>query len=91
MSKELKIASACADNVENIQISEETKALLLCRARLSDIYNNIAKVVYHRYGADTNEEFPGFWDAFSRFDSELMKVISGFVEVTSMESNYKEM
>lgn len=66
MSKELKISDSCVNNVDNIQISEETKALLLCRARLSDIYNNISKVVYHRYGADTNEEFPGLrFDTFS--------------------------
>lgn len=90
MEKVLKIDNDCSNNVENVQISEETKVLLLCRARLSDIYNNISEVVYHRYSADTEEEFPGFWDAFSKFDDELMKIISSFVLVTSVESNYKE-
>ena len=90
MEKELKIDNDCAKNVEDVQISEETKALLLCRARFSDIYNNVSEVVYHRYSADVDKEFDGFWEAFSKFDDELMKIISAFVQVTSMESNYKE-
>ena len=36
MEKKL-IDESCANNVANIQISEETKALQISRARLSDI------------------------------------------------------
>ncbi len=87
MEKKL-IDESCANNVANIQISEETKALLLCRARLSDIYQTVLNVVYLKYGTDVDKEFSGFWDAFSKFDSELMKALSCFIEVTSLESNY---
>lgn len=45
MEKKL-IDESCANNVANIQISEETKALLLCRARLGDIYQTVSNVVY---------------------------------------------
>lgn len=90
MEKVLKIDNNYTNNVENVQISEETKALLHCRARLSDIYNNVSEVVYRRYSTDVDKEFPGFWDAFSKFDDDLMKIISTFVRVTSDESNYKE-
>lgn len=87
MEKKL-IDESCANNVANIQISEETKALLLCRARLSDIYQTVSNVVYLKYGTDVDKEFSGFWDAFSKFDSELMKALSCFIGVTSLESNY---
>ncbi|WP_291528863.1 hypothetical protein [Bacteroides sp. UBA939] len=90
MNRELKLNDDCANNVESVKISEKTKALLLYRARLSDIYENVVKVVYHRYSTDMDETFPGFWDVYNKFDVELMKVISHFIEVTSVESNYKE-
>ena len=87
MEKKL-IDDGCVNNATNIQISEETKALLLCRARLSDIYQTVSNVVYRQYGTDVDKEFSGFWDAFSKFDSELMKALSCFIEVSSLGSNY---
>lgn len=86
--EEKLIDGSCAANATDIQISEETKTLLLCRAKLSDIYNTVSNVVYRQYGADIDKRFPGFWDAFSKFDSQLMEVLSCFIEVTSLNSDY---
>lgn len=88
MSKEIKISNECATNVADIQLSESTKALLLCRAQLSDIYNTIGDIVYSRYKEDLSEDIQ---DAHIKLDGELVKIISMFIEVTSLLSNYKEM
>lgn len=86
--EEKLIDDRCSNNVANIQISEETKTLLLCRAKLSDIYNTVSNVVYRQYGTDTDKKFPDFWDAFSKFNGELMEVLSCFIDVASLNSNY---
>lgn len=85
---EIKIENGCATNVANIKLSESTKALLLCRAQLSDIYNTVSNIVQSRYDEDPSDSFQ---EASILFDTELVKVISMFIEVTSLQSNYKEM
>ena len=40
MSEEF-ISSKYSANIENVQISEQTKALLLCRAKMRDIYATV--------------------------------------------------
>ena len=90
MEKEL-IDNMCIDNVQNIQISEETKVLMLCRARLSSVFNTVANVVEKTYRKDVDDIFEGFTDKFDEFDHKLMEVISTYVEVTSLSSNYTQM
>lgn len=85
------IENTCIDNVKDIQISEETKVLMLCRARLSSIYNTVSNVVNKTYNQDTDNVFEGFTDKFDEFDHKLMEVISSYVEVKSLNSNYTEM
>ena len=88
--KEL-IDNEASKNVQDIQISEETMSLLVCRAKLCDIYNTVGNVVDNRYKKDIDEVFPGFSDAFSRFEGELMDVISGIIGSVSIESNHSKM
>lgn len=90
MEKEL-IDNTCIDNVQNIQISKETKVLMLCRARLSSVFNTVANVVEKTYRKDVDDIFEGFTDKFYEFDHKLMEVISTYVEVTSLSSNYTQM
>lgn len=85
---EIEIENGCAANVANIQLSERTKALLLCRAQLSDIYNTVGGIVYSQYREDLSDSFQ---DAQIKLDGELVKIISMFIEVTSLNSNYKMM
>ena len=87
MEKEL-IENTCINNVKDIRISEETKILMLCRARLSSVYNTAANVVCKTYGKDIDNIFEGFTDKFNAFDHKLMEVISTYIEVTSLNSNY---
>ena len=90
MEKEL-IDNTCIDNVQNIQISEETKILMLCRARLSSVFNTVANVVDKTYRKNIDDVFEGFTDKFEEFDHKLMEVISTYVEVTSLNRNYTQM
>ena len=89
--KEELIDNTCIDNVQNIQISEETKVLMLCRARLSSVFNTVANVVEKTYRKDVDDIFEGFTEKFVEFDHKLMEVISTYVEVTSSSSNYTQM
>ena len=90
MEKEL-IDNTCIENVQNIQISEETKILMLCRARLSSVFNTVTNVVNKTYRKDVDDIFEGFTDKFDEFDQKLMEVISTYVEVTSLSHNYTQM
>lgn len=85
------IENTCLDNVKDIRISEETKKLMLCRAMLSSVYNTAANVVCKTYSQDIDNIFEGFTDKFDEFDHKLMEVISTYVEVTSLNSNYTQM
>ena len=87
MEKKL-IDESCANNVAKIQISEETKVLLLCRAKLSDIYNTVANVVNQTYKDDIDEICAGFSDKFNEFDYKLLELISRYVETISLDSYY---
>ena len=90
MEKEL-IDNTCIDNVQNIQISEETKILMLCRARLSSVFNTVTNVVNKTYRKDVDDVFEGFTDKFDEFDHKMMEVISTYVNVTSLSSGYTQM
>ena len=90
MEKEL-IDNTCIENVQNIQISEETKILMLCRARLSSIFNTVSNVVDKTYKKNIDDVFEEFTDKFDEFDHKMMEVISTYVNVTSLSSGYTQM
>lgn len=91
MDKEL-ITKDNVSNVGNIQISEETKALISCRAKLSDIYETVANVIGRLYGdTDMDNVFDGFSDSFYAFDEYLLNAIIKAVELKSLSSRYKLM
>ena len=90
MEKEL-IDNTCIENVQNIQISEETKILMLCRARLSSIFNTVSNVVDKTYKKNIDDVFEEFTDKFDEFDHKMMEVISTYVDVTSLSRNYTQM
>ena len=88
--KEISVSYDFANAINNVQISEQTKSLLLCRAKLSEIYNNISTVISDEYDEDVDAMFPGFWDVFSKFDDEIMKIISCSISTVSLNSNYEQ-
>lgn len=92
MSQTIKISDEYERNVANIQISEKTKVLLQCRAKLSDVYQTVSEIIYSRYSEDSYKAmFEGFENKHCDLDNELVRIISMFIEVTSLESNYIEL
>lgn len=88
---DMKTKNNCVINAQYIQLSEETKALLICRAKLSEIYNEVAEIYDKKYRRDIDDDFCHFAYAHSKFDDELMKIISTFIAVNSGESDYTKM
>lgn len=92
MNPKIKISNRCEANVTSIEISDMTKALMQCRAKLSDIYQTISDIIESRYDGDSYKSvFEGFENTHCALDNELVKITSIFIEVTSLESNYTEM
>ena len=87
----METKSSCTTNAKDIQISDETKALLICRAKLSDIYNEVAEIYDKKYRRDIDDDFGRFADAHCKCDDELMNIISTFIAVNSVDSDYTKM
>ena len=89
MSEEL-ISSKYSANMESAQISEQTKALLICRAKMRDIYTTVSNVINkdYPYLFSIDDMFGGFSDKFNMFDEALTDVINHYVKETTLESNY---
>ena len=75
-------------NVQNVVVSDYTKALLICRAKLSDVFNSVVNIYTSRYSKDEPKDFI---DKMMAADDALVKLISDAVEVSLVESDYKEM
>lgn len=87
----METKNSCVINAQYIQLSEETKALLICRAKLSDIYNEVAEIYDKKYCRDVDDDFSRFADTLSKCDNELMNIMSTFIAVNSLESDYTKM
>lgn len=87
------IRKGYVSNVGNIQISEETKALISCRARLSEIYETVANVIERLYGENTDVEcvLNGFYSNFYALDETILNAIIKAVEEKTLSSGYKLM
>lgn len=91
MDKEL-IKKDYVSNVGDIQISEETKALISCRARLSEIYETVANVIGRLYGdTDMDSVLNGFSSNFYAFDETILNAIIKAVEEKTLSSGYELM
>lgn len=74
-------------NVKNVVISDYTKALLICRAKLSDVFNSVVNIYTSTYKDEPKE----FIDKMSEADEAITKLIGDAVAVSLVESDYKEM
>lgn len=91
-NQRIKISKEHAANVVDIKMSEETKSLLLCKAMLSDIYDNVSNIVNDQYNKDTSNKMMGnFEDKFFGLNEELLKIIGAFIDAKSVESCHKMM
>ena len=75
-------------NVQNVVVSDYTKALLICRAKMSDIFNSVVDIYSYQ---NVSEEPKEFMEKMSEADDALIKLISEAVAVSLVESDYKEL
>lgn len=82
-----QVTSEAETNVGKVAMSNYTKALLLCRAKLSDVFNSVVNVYDSRYSDEPKE----FIDEITKADEALCKLIGDAVSVSLVESNYLEL
>ncbi len=91
-TKGIKISKEHAANVLDIKISDETKSLLLCKAMLLDVYDNVSNIVNDQYDKDSSNKMMGnFEEKFFGLNEELVKIIGAFIDTKSIESCNKMM
>lgn len=86
----LLMNDVCTENVANIHISDTTKALILLRARLTDIYSNIDDIISTDKDVNYSSLFEEFESLHMKLDEKVVKIINTRTEVVSLTSNYKE-
>lgn len=74
-------------NVQNVIIGDYTKALLLCRAKMSDVFSSVVNV----YDCQYRDEPKEFVEKMMEADEALCKLIGDAVAVSLVESCYKEL
>ena len=90
MEKEIKLSTKNVERAKTIKLSTNTHTLIQCRAMLNDIYGTVTDVVDARYGNQQDEILKDFRAEYSNFDYELCKLISMFIEVTSLQGTYED-
>lgn len=74
-------------NVQNVTVSDYTKALLLCRAKMSDVFNSVVNI----YLDERNDEPKEFIDKMMDADEAIVKLISDAIATSLVNSDYKEL
>lgn len=89
MEKEL-ISTECQQAVESIKLSDETKALLKCKAMLSDVYQTVSNACLSFDSRTCDERTEKFYNKLEELNNELMIIIGDVVEIKSVQTDYKE-
>ncbi len=81
------------DNADGITISNGTRTLVKCMARLSDIHTDVVEVYSRLYEgtAQTDKELAGFYGAYSALRDELLKLVSNYSADWMLNEDYREM
>lgn len=80
----------CQENLSGIKLSEETRKLLSCHARLIDLYEDLIDIEGEAVFTDPNEE-GGIFEKFKVFEEGINDMINISVEVNSVNTSFKEM
>jgi hypothetical protein len=90
--KEFQFRNEYAANAANIQLGENTKALIICLAQLWDISANVERIlgrIFFEREADSISM--KFIDAKLNLDSELVGIISLVIDSEVLNSSFKKM
>ena len=79
-------------NAEHITISRETQTLIQCRARLSDIINDVTEVIGTYWGIEQSDKIlEQFSNTASDLDTALLGLMGDIMATTMLDENYTEM
>jgi hypothetical protein len=80
-----------AYNAQNIQVSTETKAFIILKAKLGDIYGNIRNIAENEFClTEESNVLKKAERAFSELDDVIMELIQISVRSGIEDSEYKE-
>lgn len=80
-----------AYNAQNIQVSTETKAFIILKAKLGDIYGNICNIAENEFClTEESNVLKKAERAFSELDDVIMELIQISVRSGIEDSEYKE-
>ena len=79
-------------NAEHISLSNETRTLIQCRARLSDVYSDVLNVMESYWGSEQVDRITEqFCNTFSELDTALWSLTSDIMADTMLDKNFKKM
>ena len=79
-------------NAEHISLSNETRTLIQCRARLSDVYSEVLNVMESYWGSEQVDRITEqFCNLYSELDTALWSLISDIMADTMLSENFKKM
>ena len=82
-----QVSNYAETNVKNVSISDYTKALLLCKAKMSDAFNSVANIYQDEFNEDLPKEFVDGW---FMADAALNKMIGQGVDYIFSNNDYNQ-
>ena len=83
---------AAQTNAERIELSDETRTLIRCLARLTDIYSDVLNVMESYWGSEQVDRITEqFCNAFSELDFALWGLTADIMSNTLLDESYRKM
>ena len=90
--QEVLNTTACHDNAKGITLSNETRTLIECRARLSDLYSDVVDTMHAYWGGEQEGRITEqFCNAFYDLDIALLGLMADIIADTMLNENYRKM
>ena len=90
MEKKL-ISTECQKAAESIKVSDETKALLKCKAMLSDVYQTVSNVCLSFEPESCDVRTEKFYEKIEELNEELIIIMNDVIDIKTVLTDYKEM
>lgn len=90
--QEVLNTTTCHDNAKGITFSNETRTLIECRARLSDVYADVIDTMDAYWGSEQVDKITEqFCNAYSDLDFALLGLLGEMMADTMLTDSFKKM
>lgn len=76
------------DSVKNVKLSDETKALMICKAKLSDLYSSLSDIHYRSFYDDLPKDVEDSW---CNLDKAITQMIADNIDYMLNNKKYLTM